>query len=240
MRFGLQRELDAGLNFAVLGANCCYRHIRLQASPLGSSRRQVCYKDGAQDPLNGVDNAEVTSNWADGPDARPESRLIGVEYQSYGGAGDLVVGDASSFAFRGTGLTNGDHIRDVVGSEFDAYVPQSPSPANLEILCHATTGSVDGPATVDTGYYTTSAGGGVFATGTGSWVNRMWANDGKLPTPFAPLALPATAPVSRITLNVLAAFSEGPASKIRPSSANWQRYYTPGSGTLTPVESTSH
>ena len=240
MRFGVQDAVTAGLNFAVLGANCCYRHIRLQDSPLGTSRRQVCYKDGAEDPLNGVDDAEVTSNWADGPDARPESQLIGVEYQAFGGSGDLVVTDASSFAFTGTGLTNGSRIPDVVGSEFDAYVPQSPSPANLEVLCHATTGSVDGPATADTGYYTTADGGGVFASGTASWVNRMWANPGRLPTPFAPLAVPATEPVSRITLNVLAGFSKGPASRTHPSSANWQHFYTPGAGTLVPVQSTSH
>jgi hypothetical protein len=240
MRRGAQGAVDAGLNFAVLGANCCYRHIRLQDSPLGTSRRQVCYKDGAEDPLYGVDDAEVTSNWEDGPVPRPESQLIGVEYQSFGGSGDLVVADAASFVFSGTGLTDGSRIAGVVGSEFDAYVPQSPSPANLEILCHAATGSANGPATVDTGYYTVNGGGGVFASGTASWINRMWANTGILPTPFAPTALPATAAVSRITLNVLAAFSKGPASLTVPSSATWQRFYTPGSGTLAPVAATSH
>ena len=50
MRYGVQDAVDKGLNFAVLGANCCYRHIRLQPSPLGAFRRQVCYKDGAEDP----------------------------------------------------------------------------------------------------------------------------------------------------------------------------------------------
>jgi len=240
MRYAVQGAVDKGLNFAVLGANCCYRHIRLEPSPLGSFRRQVCYKDGTEDPLYGVENAEVTANWPEGPDPRPECQLIGVEYQAYGGSGDLVVADASSFAFSGTGLTNGSHIPDVVGSEFDAYVPQKPSPANLEILCHASTGSAIGPATVDTGYYTTSGGGGVFATGTASWVNRIWANDGKLPTPFAPFALPPTAAVSRITMNVLAAFSKGPASRTYPSSATWQRFYKPGYGTLMPAQSTSH
>jgi len=240
MRYRVQDAVDAGLNFAVLGANCCYRHIRLQSSPLGPYRRQVCYKDGTEDPLYGVDNAEVTANWPEGPDARPECQLIGVEYQAYGGSGDLVVTEASSFAFSGTGLSNGSHIPGVVGSEFDAYVPRAPSPANLEILCHATTESAIGSATVDTGYYTTSDGGGVFASGTASWINRMWANTGKLPTPFAPLAGPATSAVSRITLNVLAAFSRGPASGVHQSSANWQHFYTPGTGTLVPQESTGH
>jgi len=240
MRYGTQDAVDAGLNFAVLGANCCYRHIRLDSSPLGTSRRQVCYKDGLEDPLYGIDNAEVTSNWEDGPDARPESQLIGLEYQCFGGSGDLVVADASSFVFSGTGLGNGSRIPDVVGSEFDCYVPRSPSPANVQVLCHAATPSADGPATVDTGYYTTRGGGGVFATGTASWVNRMWANAGRLPTPFAPLALPATAAVSRITLNVLAAFSRGPASQAYPSSTNWQQFYAPGSGTLTPAATPGH
>ena len=249
MRFGTQAAVDRGLNFAVLGANCCYRHIRLEASPVGPDRREVCYKVATEDPLYGKDDSAVTANWPDGPDPRPECALIGVEYQAYGGSGSYVVVEASSQLLTGTGLQNGDLIPGVLGSEFDSYVPRPPSPANFEIICHATTPSAIGPATADMGYFTKPpgagdrpAGGGVFASGTAAFVNRLWANSGALPVPFAPVALPATPVVSRIALNVLAAFARGPASDAslaQPSRANWQQFYASGSGTLSPVEAAS-
>lgn len=240
MRDGAQAALDAGVNLAVLGANACYRHIRLDPSLLGPDRREVCYKSATEDPLYGKDNAEVTANWPEGPDPRPECELIGIEYQSYGGSGDFVVTEANPLFFAGTGLANGARIAGIVGSEFDAYVPRPPSPANLEILCHATTGSAIGRATADMSYYTRPGGGGVYASGTAAWVNRMWANTGALPVPFAPRAGPATTAVSRITLNVLAAFSRGPASRLHPSSANWQHFYAPGKGSLVPAAAPGH
>ena len=240
MRSGADAALDRGVNLVFLGANACYRHVRFESSPTGPNRRQVCYKDATEDPLYGHDNAEVTSNWPDGPDPRPECALIGVEYTAYGGRGDLVVADAGSFVFAGTDLRNGGRIQNILGSEFDSYVPKRPSPPNLQILCHSPTPSALGPATADMSYYTRHGGGGVFATGTAAWVNRLWHNDGTLPVPFAPKPSKSTSVASRITLNVIAQFSRGPGSRFHPSSANWQGFYAAGSGTLTPVEAPGH
>ena len=39
------RPSTRGTNLAFLGANACYRQIRLETSPVGPNRRQVCYKD---------------------------------------------------------------------------------------------------------------------------------------------------------------------------------------------------
>ncbi|MHB1987095.1 MAG: N,N-dimethylformamidase beta subunit family domain-containing protein [Acidimicrobiales bacterium] len=237
MRYGVQSAVNRGLNFAVLGANACYRHIRLASSPLGEYRHEICYKDALEDPLYGKDNAEVTSNWNQPPDPRPESALIGVMYQAYGASGDLVVVDASHFAFAGTGLTDGARISDVLGSEFDAYVPGPPAPAGVEILCHSPTNSVLGPLTSDMSYYTVPGGGGVFATGTASFVDRLWSNSGVLPKPFAPGPVPGCTPaVTRITENVLAAFSSGPASTQHPARENWQHFYAAGSSAPSPVD----
>jgi hypothetical protein len=240
MRYGVQGALDKGLNVAVLGANACYRHIRLEPSPLGDDRRQVCYKDGSEDPLYHRDPAEVTSNWNEPPDPRPESELIGLMYQAYGARGDLVVTDPGHFLFAGTGLRAGDRIATALGSEFDRYVPGPASPTDVEILCHSPAPSVLGELTSDMAYYTVKGGGGVFASGTAAFVDRLWANTGPLPKPFAPGPTPGcTEYLAKITENVLAAFSKGPASQHHPSTANWQQFYSAGSSGPGPVDASS-
>jgi hypothetical protein len=240
MRYGVQAALEKGLNFAALGANCCYRHIRFEDSPLGENRRQICYKDGPEDPLYGKDNSAVTSNWNEPPDPRPENALLGIMYQAYGASGDLVVVDPDHFAFEGTGLGDGSRIADVLGSEFDCYVPGSPTPPGVQILCHSPASSVLGQLSSDMSYYTLKGGGGVFASGTASFVDRLWNNNGPLPKPFAPGPVAGcTEYVTRITENVLAAFAAGPASKNRPSTANWQHFYSPTSSSPAPVDASS-
>jgi hypothetical protein len=241
MRFGVQRAVGRGLNFAVLGANACYRHIRFEDSPLGANRRQVCYKDGPEDPLYGKDNAAVTSNWGAPPDPRPESELIGTMYQAYGASGDITVVDSSHFAFANTGLSDGSKISSVLGSEFDRYVPGRPAPDNVQILCHSPTSSAIGQSASDMGYYTTKGGGGVFSSGTAAFVDRLWDNTTGLPNKrFAPGPVPnCTEFVIQMTKNVLAAFSKGPASKHYPSQANWQHFYSSGSSVPPPVDSGS-
>ncbi|MGH9295007.1 MAG: N,N-dimethylformamidase beta subunit family domain-containing protein, partial [Acidimicrobiales bacterium] len=230
MRDSCEAALHKGLNIAFLGANACYRHIRLAPSPTGPDRRVICYKVASEDPIYGRDPAEATANWPDGPDARPESQLIGIEYQAFGGSGDLVVVDPSSWVFAGTGLGQGSRISDSLGSEFDRYVPGLPSPSNVQLLAHSPTSSVIGPSFSDMSYYTVDGGGGVYASGTAAFVDRLWANQGVLPMPFAPGPVPgATAPITRITENVLSVFSRGPASATHPSSPNWRRFYAPGS-----------
>ena len=91
------------MNFAFLGANACFRHIRVQDSPVGPNRQVVCYKDPYEDPLYGVDNAEVTADWPSGPVPRPECVLIGNMYQSNPVDASLVAADAQSVGTRGNG-----------------------------------------------------------------------------------------------------------------------------------------
>ena len=54
MRDAAVKAVAAGVNIAFLGANACYRQIRLQASPNGPDRQQICYKTASEDPLLGV------------------------------------------------------------------------------------------------------------------------------------------------------------------------------------------
>jgi hypothetical protein len=75
-------------------------------------------------------------------------------------------------------------------------------------------------------WYTVRGGGGVFASGTASFVSKLWNNTGPLPTAYAfrPIA-GVTEPLTQITLNLLAVLGDGPASRSFPSSANWESFY---------------
>ena len=236
MRDGAQSALGRGVNWAFLGANACYRHVRFEASPTGADRRMVCYKVGTEDPLFGTNNAEVTANWPSGPDPRPESELIGAQYQCYGGSGAMVVVDPTAFAFKGTGLAAGAALPGVIGSEFDSYVPAIPGPRDVQVLCHSPTGSVCGQGWSDMTWYTVPGGGGVFASGTASFIGKLSDNPGDLPS-YVLAAVPGvTAPLTQMTLNVLAVLGEGPGSRSFPSQTNWQRFYSPTAGGLSGSE----
>jgi len=243
MRFdGATTALAKGVNLAFLGANACYRQIRFEDSAIGPNRRVICYKDYEADPIYATDPKLATgSSWADDAVKLPESELIGVMYQAYGADAPLVVADASSWVFDGTGLRDGDEVhgapaanQNVVGSEFDGFEPALPGPRNLTILAHSQASSVGGLLHSDMSYYSHPGGGGVFATGTARWVQLLWdgatALDGALSFGISP----AVAPLTRITENVLSAFAKGPASKSHPSTANWRRFYSP---TAAPVRS---
>ena len=244
MRFdGVMDHLATGTNVAFLGANACYRQIRLEASPLGEDRRVICYKDAQADPIYRSDPKLATGvSWATDPVPYPESEMIGVMYQAYGASAPLVVADSSSWVYAGTGLADGDEIsgeprgQQVVGSEFDGFEPALPGPRNVEILAHSPTTSVGGRLWSDASYYTRDGGGGVFATGTASWVQLLWDGSPPLDNGLSFGVSPAVVPLTRITLNVLAALSRGPASASHPSVANWHRFYSPDTPAVRSVD----
>jgi hypothetical protein len=229
MRTAVQDQVEKGLNVAFLGANACYRQIRLTSSPLGANRRVVCYKDAAEDPLAKTDPALVTGgSWATDPIPRPESELVGVMYQAYAGSGPLVVVNPAHWVFDGTGLGAHGTIPNLIGSEFDCFEPAYPHPANVEILAHSPTPSVIGPSHSDMSYYALPEKGAVFASGTASFVTALWDGMGRLPHRLGfGVETDRFAPVTRIALNVLAAFGSGPAGTKYPSQATWQRFYAP-------------
>jgi hypothetical protein len=240
MRFdGVSNHLARGLNVAFLGANASYRQIRFEDSPLGSNRRVICYKEAKADPAYATDRKLATgAAWASDPVPFPESELIGVMYQSYGANAPFVVANASSWVFAGTGLRDGDKIAGnsgglhVVGSEFDGFEPRLTGPKNVDILAHSPTSSVSGPRYSDASYYTHPGGGGVFATGTASWVTLLWDGERQLNDHLGFGISLAAPPLTRITLNVLQVFAKGPAAQLHPSSANWRRFYSPSEPTV--------
>ena len=224
MRAAARAALDAGVNLAFLGANACYRQIRLDATAIGPHRHQVCYKSAAEDPFTGHDNARVTVNWPQPPVNRPESSLIGDMYQDIGAVADLVVTDASAWLFAGTGLTSGQHLAKVVVGEFDRYVPGGAGPANCDVLAHSLVANRGGNYS-DITWYTVPGGGGVFASGNASWVGNL-VQPSLIPPNVLPPANPANAEaLVRMTENLYGVIALGPASATQPSQGTWRAAY---------------
>lgn len=240
MRLGAESALAKGVNLMFLGANACYRQIRLEPSHLGPFRHQVCYKDAAADPEMRINPALATGvSWATDPVPWYESKMIGIMYQAFQPDGSspapMVVKDASSWVFQKTGLRNNSTIPGVVGSEFDAYEP-SEAPKNVNILAHSPINSVIGPLHSDMSYYTLPGAGGVFATGTAQWVSLLWDGSKKLEDGLHFGIRPAMTALTGITKNVLRVFASGPADKVHPSKANWRNFYLPGGPAITGVD----
>lgn len=230
MRQGAVNALAKGVNFAFLGANACYRQIRFQSSAVGENRQQICYKDAAEDPLFHVDNALVTVNWPQPPVLLPESLLIGSTYQDVGAQADMVITDASSWLFAGTGLAQGQHLSNVVVGEFDRYVPGAPGPTNLDVVAHSIVPNRRDNYS-DVTWYTVPGGGGVFASGNASWVgNLVDATD--VPGIVIPEPNPEiSAPLLRVMENLYSVIGRGPASATQPSQGNWRQTYAGSSVT---------
>jgi hypothetical protein len=213
MRDGASAARDAGVNIAFLGANAVYRHIRFESSPLGADRHIVCYKSRKEDPLNGVDDAEVTVSWRNAPVNLPESALLGPMYDCPDTHGDVVVADASVWVFAGTGMHDGDTIPDGVDLEVDKIFPGAPTPTRIQILAHSPIACPGRSSFADMTYYTTRGHAGVFDASSQGWFTKLQCG-----APVATVECDQRA--VRITENVLLAFGTGPAGDAHPSVAN--------------------
>jgi hypothetical protein len=231
MRDGATEALTHGINLAFLGANGCYRQIRLEPSPLGPDRHQICYKSAAEDPMNGQNNALVTVNWPDAPVSRPEAQLIGSTYQDVQASADMVIADPSSWVLAGTGLAAKQTLPKAVEGEFDRYAPGGGGPTNLDVVAHSIVPNRHGNYS-DVTWYTVAGGGGVLATGNASWVGQL-ANSPLVPPNVLPSAVPGvTAPLLRMMENVYSVLGSGPASATHPSQGNWSAVYAPGAASI--------
>lgn len=217
MRQGALDARAAGVNIAFFGANADFRHVRFESSPLGTDRRMVCYKSAAEDPLTGVNNAEVTVNWRQKPIPRPESELNGGFYQCNPVSADLVVAESSSWVFAGTELADGDTLPGLIGLEYDRVDGRVRTPMNIQILAHSPLTCRGNPDHSDISYYTTRSQAGVIDFGTQTWMGGLRC--------FAPVDQVTCIPdVERITLNVLETFDVGPAGVEHPAIPNLERF----------------
>lgn len=220
MRQRITTARDAGTNVAFLGANACFRRIRLEESAHGERRLVVCYKtDWPKDPLHGTDDAAVTTDWREPPHARPENSLTGTFYEATGASAAYRVTAPDHWLFAGTGVRRGSRFPHLVGTEYDRVTgaPQTPRPieilAHSELVCHGVR------SYHNSAYYTAASGAGVFNTGTMRWVESL-NGDGAHGIP------PATARFTGgVTRNLLHAFAAGPAGRRHPARDNLAAYH---------------
>jgi hypothetical protein len=214
MRGALETARDQAINLVFLGSNAVFRQIRYQDSPLGTDRREVCYKSAAEDPLSSASPELTTVNWRDAPLNRPENQLIGSQYESNPVQADMVITEPDNWVFANTGLQAGATLPGVVAGEYDRYYPAPGVPDNIEILAHSPLVCRGKSSYADMTYYTAPSGAGVLDVGTQAWVQSL----------APPTLVQATVD---ITTNVLTTFGRGPAGATHPSQATNR----PNSGT---------
>ena len=225
MRTGLEAARDDGVNLVFLGANAIFRKIRLEPTDDGEHRSQVNYRSAATDPMTAIDPSEATVSWRQSPSNDPECRLIGGMYESNPMEADMIIGNADSWVFEGSGLRTGDVLEKVIGNEYDRVMPEHPTPENIEVLCHSPVVCRGKNSFADVTWYTADSGAGVFDISTFWWIPKLAADtSGRTPSVKDPEAA-----IQTVTLNVLDAVSDGPAGRNHPSTNNLDQYgITPG------------
>jgi hypothetical protein len=173
MRDNVEAARDNGVNLAFFGANVGYWQIRFEPSPITGApdRTIVCYKNQSSDPMSHSDDPSVrrltTVKFRSHPVDRPEDALVGVMYESDPVQGDIVVSDASSWVFEGTGLKNGDHLPGLLGYEVDRSSEHTPLGAQR--IAHSPYAFRGNTRYADMIVYTAPSGSTVVATGTMQW-----------------------------------------------------------------------
>lgn len=208
---------DAGTNIAFLGANTCFRRIRLEASDAGPGRTVVCYKSSyTADPCFPARPALVTTDFRAAPGADPESSLTGVLYEGYPVDAPYVVTAPDHWLYEGTAVRAGQGFGHLVGVEYDRVPAGTTAPGPLEITAHSPLVCNGRSSHSDSAYYTVSGGAGVFASGTMRWVEALMAASGDGAGHHGMDAATRVF-VTRTTENLLRAFAEGPAARHRPA-----------------------
>ncbi|MFC5722891.1 N,N-dimethylformamidase beta subunit family domain-containing protein [Streptomyces gamaensis] len=215
MRARVTAARDAGTNVAFLGANACFRRIRLEPADTGDRRLVVCYKtDWAHDPMRGKDDAAVTTDWREPPAAAPENALTGTLYESNPASADYVVTDPGHWLLAGTGAGRGTAFAHLVGTEYDRVTSAPATPRPIQVIAHSPLVCRGVRSFADSAYYSTASGAGVFSTGTMRWVESL-TGDGSHGIP------PVTARFTgTVTANLLRAFAAGPAGRAHPAEDN--------------------
>jgi hypothetical protein len=230
MRDATASAVAGGVNVAFLGANACYRQIRLQATSVGPNRLQVCYKDATEDPIASEQPALTTVNWDQAPVNNPESNLIGSMYQSVGAKADLIVTDGSTWFWNGCNLEDGHAFPTTILGEYDRFVPAMSGPKNVDLIAHS---PVPGQSNwSDMTYYTAPGnGGGVFSAGSASFVSLL-STTGVIYPNVVPGPFPGvTDEINRAMENLYSRFGLGPASSSGKSGGSWAEVYTGSSAT---------
>lgn len=224
MRANVTKARDQGVNVAFLGGNEIYRHIRLDATPLGANRLEIDYKSFDGDPMSKTNPSDATQDWRSSPDARPESALLGNYYQCNPVSADLVAADSGNWLLHGI-VADGEKLPGMVGSEYEQVDLSVPTPRPIEVLFHSPLICQNRPGFSDASYYTTPSGAAVFSAGTQYWICGL--------DPHCPKASANNGAVlhaiSAITTRLLDAYAQGPTGVPHPAIDNLERLHVPGS-----------
>jgi len=176
MRTNVLAARDAGVGLGFISSNDMYRQVRFEPSVQDgvADRTMVCYKDYKIDPEYLAGDASryylVTADaWRNYPTNLPEDAVIGIMYQNDNvGPADIIINDASSWLFNGTGLQNGSHITGLLGREVDHLYNDATTPPGIALIGHSPY-TLSGDPTVyygDMTVYTAPSGATVYAAGT--------------------------------------------------------------------------
>jgi hypothetical protein len=208
-RANLERALSRGTNLLFAGANAIYWQVRPERDGRGRADRHLAiYKEKAveldpvlldKDPSN---DRLATTQWRLPPVCRPEDTLIGIYYLMDPVDGDIVVSDASHWAFANAGLVNGSKLPGLLGYEVDGLAANAPD--GLRVLAASPAKNLHDPSQIvvsNMAAYVASSGAEVFATGSIQW---SWGlDDFNAPRLRRSRLSPAAA---QITRNVLERF----------------------------------
>ena len=220
-RRNLEAYSRSGGHLAVFGANTMWWQVRTNLQ----SRQMTVYKDAALDPMTGVNDELVTTNFHDWPVFNYENTILGASFANAGYVNRLNsvdrlpleqrtpyrVRNAGHWAFAGTGLGNGAAMGRSVGAiEVDGALfntlptgevvveGSDGTPLSYEVL--ATLPASFGYATI--GMYVNQQGAAVF-----NGAARDWA-----------YGLAADPVIQQMTRNVLDRLSTGDPFEYRPRS----------------------
>ncbi|WP_435179057.1 N,N-dimethylformamidase beta subunit family domain-containing protein [Actinacidiphila sp. bgisy145] len=217
---------DKGTNLLFLGANTCFRRVRLAPATGGAQPAVVCFKtDYYDDPYLADHPKMATTDFRAGPGADPESSLTGVLYEGFPVDAPFVVQNPDHWAFRGTGVRRGESFAHLVGVEYDRVTPSAPTPAPIEVVAHSPLVCHGRHSHSDSAYYTAPGGAGVYATGTMRWVEGLMAGTG-LDGRDHGMDARTREFVTKVTDNLLTGFAQGPALHRHPAPRpNLSRLY---------------
>jgi hypothetical protein len=216
LRQHLTAAREAGVSLAFFGANDGYWHVRLQHSPLGPARVEVCYREAHLDPLALADPAATTVRWRWPPLDQPENALLGEMYAGVlQSPAPLRLAAGASPFLRGTGLQVGSVLPGLVGPEYDRVFNNDRTPAGLVILatspiqCSAVAELCSSSANLSNAtVYTARSGARVFDAGTFQW---SWGLDDMRFDRQVPPHAYSTPGFQQFTANILAYLLAAPA-----------------------------
>jgi hypothetical protein len=210
LRHTIEAARNRGTNVIFFGANSVYWRTRMEASPTGADRVEVCYREARLDPFRFSHPATVTTKWREGPVPDAESTLTGAVYGDLQSAGVFTVTDPGFFAYAGTGAVKGATYPGLIAGETDRVYPPARypllrHPANLHVFAHSPeSGRHTRHGWADSTFYTTASGSGVLDMASMDWLGAQT----KVAVPA-----PSRAFDLRVTQNIIRAAAAGPLGR---------------------------